>query len=89
MEILRLDNFIAKAIQIFAWVSLILGFILLLFSFKNITEDFLNFVCAIALVVNAIFMFGLSYIVEAAAIYIEKNRWTEDDDEVEEDENIE
>lgn len=81
MELLKLHNFIAKVIEIFAMVSLAVGVIFLFVAMLN-SNGFVAYLGAgIGGIVNGVFMYGFAYVVEACAIHIEK--YWEENTEVE------
>ena len=71
---MKFENNTSQALQILAYISWFGAFPLVLKSFDNFSHNFEFFIYGIACVVNGIFMYGFSYVVEASFIYIEKNK---------------
>lgn len=85
MVIFNFRNIVAKAIEILGIVSLVAAVLLFFVSIFNV-KNLIFLYPAAGCLINGIFMFGFAYVVEACAIYVEKNLV---EDEIEEEEQTE
>jgi len=74
MKPIKIENSIAQAIQVlghFSWIGGVVYFLILL---NNLSENLGMLLYVAACIINAFFMFGFAYVIEACAIYISNNQ---------------
>ena len=70
---MKIENLTAQVIQFLAFISCGVGAILIIISLGDFSQNVDKILLGIGCIVEGIFMFGFSYVVEACAIYIKKN----------------